>query len=188
MPTNSPLIPPDRLIRKSDFKELTDPVSNAVVALAIETAKAGYGALIFCRSRQRCQVTALLVSRAMPDDESVAQGVLEKRREIVSELRNLSVELDDELAQIVVRGVAFHRMYSAVKLVALLTQFRRWHDYRRALYRCRSVRQRHLESDHRYLQSSSRHQSSCPSRHRPGSVHGPRCHRPSYAVRNLSAS
>ncbi|KAL8809130.1 MAG: hypothetical protein Q9200_003695 [Gallowayella weberi] len=44
-------------------------VLNAVVALAVETASEGYGALVFCGSRQACQKTALLVSQAMPDGD-----------------------------------------------------------------------------------------------------------------------
>lgn len=99
---------PCRLISESPFKELREPLINAVVALAIETAMAGYGALIFCRSRQRCQKTASLVGRTMPS--SVADEVLDKRKEIISELRNLSIAIDEDLAQAVVKGVAFHRM------------------------------------------------------------------------------
>lgn len=99
---------PCRLIHESPFKELREPLSNAVVALAIETAMADYGALIFCRSRQRCQKTALLVGRTMPS--IAADDVLDKRKDIISELRNLSIAIDEDLAQAVMKGVAFHRM------------------------------------------------------------------------------
>ena len=105
-------VAPYRLIRDSSSKELADPLSNAVVALAVETATAGFGALIFCRSRQRCQMTALLVSRAMPTEDFVSEDVREKRKEIISDLRMLPTGLDDDLAQTVLKGVAFHRMYS----------------------------------------------------------------------------
>ena len=100
---------PLRTVDRSDFKELSDNVVNAVIALAVETARAGYGALVFCRSRQRSQTTALLISRAMPDGELVSRDVMEKRKEIISELCNLPVGLDDTLAKTVVKGVAFHR-------------------------------------------------------------------------------
>lgn len=36
-------IPPDRIIEPSTFKELSNSATNAMVALAVETATAGYG-------------------------------------------------------------------------------------------------------------------------------------------------
>lgn len=102
-------MPPLRMVRSSTFKELSDQVVNAVVALAIETASAGYGALVFCRSRQRSQTTALSASRAMPG-ELVSEETMDKRREIITELRNLPTGLDDTLAKTILKGVAFHRM------------------------------------------------------------------------------
>ena len=110
-------VAPCRLIRDSSSKELADPLSNAVVALAVETATAGFGALIFCRSRQRCQTTALLVSRAMPAEDFVSEDIRDKRKEIISDLRILPTGLDDDLAQTILKGVAFHRMYSTDWLI-----------------------------------------------------------------------
>lgn len=103
-------MPPLRMVRSSTFKELSDQVVNAVVALAIETASAGYGALVFCRSRQRSQITALSASRAMPGGGLVSEETMDKRREIITELRNLPTGLDDTLAKTILNGVAFHRM------------------------------------------------------------------------------
>lgn len=101
-------ISPNREIQPSNHHELRNPVSNAVVSLAVETANAGYGALIFCGGRQGCQSTALLVSEAMPGGSDVNIETLDKRKDVVSDLRSLSVGLDDTLGKTVIRGVAFH--------------------------------------------------------------------------------
>lgn len=102
---------PTRMIRKSDFKELKNPLSNAVVSLAIETAKSGFGTLIFCSARQTCQTTATLLSQAMPIKMGSADEILDKRENIVSELRALSVGIDETLEKTVIKGVAFHRPF-----------------------------------------------------------------------------
>lgn len=86
--------------------ELRSPVTNAVVALAVETANGGDGALIFCGSRQACQTTGFLVSYAMPECNS---ETLEKRQDVIHDLRSLPVGLDEALEKIIPRGVAFHR-------------------------------------------------------------------------------
>ena len=95
-----------RVIQTSEHNELKNPLTNAVVSLAIETAKAGYGALIFCSGRQGCQSTASLVSEAMPvlSDEKV----LDQRKDVIGDLRSLPVGLDDTLDKTVMKGVAFH--------------------------------------------------------------------------------
>ena len=101
-------ISPTRVIQPSDHNELKHPVSNAVVSLAIETAKVGYGALIFCSSRQGCQSTAALVSEAMLGGLDVEDKVLDRRKDVISELRSLPVGLDETLGKTMIRGVAFH--------------------------------------------------------------------------------
>ena len=101
-------ISPSRIIQPSNYNELKLPVSNAVVSLAIETAKAGYGALIFCSGRQGCQSTALLVSEAMPGGLDVAHKIIDSRNDVISELRSLPVGLDETLGKTIIRGVAFH--------------------------------------------------------------------------------
>ena len=101
-------VSPTRVIQTSEYNELKNPVTNAVVSLAIETANAGYGALIFCSGRQGCQSTALLVSEAMPVLSDMDEKMLDRRKDVVSELRSLSVGLDDALDKTVMKGVAFH--------------------------------------------------------------------------------
>jgi replicative superfamily II helicase len=81
---------------------------NAVVALANETARAGYGALVFCSSRSRCEMDALLISQVMPEPHQVADNVLEKRREVLNDLRNSATGLDHHLEKTILQGVAFH--------------------------------------------------------------------------------
>ncbi|KAI4206708.1 MAG: hypothetical protein LQ348_000865 [Seirophora lacunosa] len=100
---------PSMTIEPSTHNELRNPTTNAVVALAVETASQGYGALIFCGGRQACQSTALLVSQAMSDCNL---GILENRQDIIDTLRSLPVGLDEVLEKTIPRGVAFHRLTS----------------------------------------------------------------------------
>ncbi|KAL8959640.1 MAG: hypothetical protein Q9193_003530 [Seirophora villosa] len=100
---------PSMTIEPSTHNELRNPTTNAVVALAVETASQGYGALIFCGGRQACQTTALLVSQAMSDCNL---GTLENRQDIIDTLRSLPVGLDEVLEKTIPRGVAFHRLTS----------------------------------------------------------------------------
>ncbi|MCJ1463646.1 hypothetical protein MMC07_002254 [Pseudocyphellaria aurata] len=99
---------PMRMIRPSKYKELKDPLSNAVVSLAIETVSAGYGVLIFCGGRQACQSTALLVHEAMPGRKEITKNILDRRKDALSDLRSLSVGLDEILGKTILKGVAFH--------------------------------------------------------------------------------
>ncbi|CAF9908910.1 MAG: hypothetical protein ALECFALPRED_005166 [Alectoria fallacina] len=99
---------PTRVIQSSEHRELRNSLIIAVVSLAIETAKAGYGALIFCSGRQGCQSTASLVSEAMPVLFDVDEKVLDRRKDVISELRSLPVGLDETLDKTVMKGVAFH--------------------------------------------------------------------------------
>lgn len=99
-----------RVIRKSEFRELAFPIPNAMVALACETAAAGYGALVFCGSRQACQTNAVLIGDAMPD--TLDADIIEKRLDLVASLQSLPCGLDAYFAKTIPRGVAFHRQYS----------------------------------------------------------------------------
>ena len=81
-----------------------------MISLAIETAKSGYGALIFCSSRLKCQTTAALLSEAMPVVED--DDLLDRRKEVLSSLRSLPVGLDEVLEKTIIRGVAFHRTFN----------------------------------------------------------------------------
>lgn len=99
---------PTRHIESSSHKELKNPVTNAVVSLAVETASTGYGALVFCSGRQRCQSTALLISEATPISTAMETRKLDRRKDVISELRSLSIDLDETLGKTIIRGVAFH--------------------------------------------------------------------------------
>ncbi|PYH50052.1 DEAD/DEAH box helicase [Aspergillus saccharolyticus JOP 1030-1] len=100
-------MPPQRVVSPSTFRELANAMTNATVALATETASAGYGALVFCGSRQACQSQAAIISEAMPlpGDET---DELSKRLDLVAELRSLPGGLDPVLENTLVKGVGFH--------------------------------------------------------------------------------
>lgn len=100
---------PIRIIRPSPAKELSNPLINAVVVLANETAKAGYGALVFCSSRLGCERDALLISQVLPRGEDVDADTMERRKDLLNDLRSTGTGLDSILEKTVPTGVAFHR-------------------------------------------------------------------------------
>ncbi|KAK8056766.1 DNA polymerase theta subunit [Apiospora rasikravindrae] len=110
-----------RLIRPSDHKEFKDPVLNAVIALANETVRSGYGVLIFCSSRPGCESDARLIARVLPDLYEIDQSISEQRSDLLGELRSLPTGLDPSLADTIPFGVAFHRMYLTDWIQAGLT-------------------------------------------------------------------
>lgn len=93
---------------------LKSPLANAIVALASETVRSGYGTLIFCSSRKGCELDATLVSEVMPTEEELDQDIVEARREVLSQLRTTSVGLDGCLEKTIPSGVAFHREYAYI--------------------------------------------------------------------------
>lgn len=100
---------PVRVIQPSLHKEFqNDLVLNAVVALATETAKAGYGALVFCSSRYGCESDARLLSRALRDTCHLDPTIFERRLDLLADLRSLSTGLDPTLGETIMSGVAFH--------------------------------------------------------------------------------
>ncbi|KAI0508367.1 P-loop containing nucleoside triphosphate hydrolase protein [Xylaria bambusicola] len=103
-PSNQPI----RTIRTSQHKELQDPVLNAVVALTNETVRSGYGVLVFCGSRQGCESDARVISKVLPQPNEVDSTILEKRSDLLGDLRSLSMGLDPNLAETIPAGVAFH--------------------------------------------------------------------------------
>lgn len=105
---------PSRTILPSQYKEFSNPLINAVVSLANETARAGYGALIFCSSRAGCERDAVLVSQVLPRPEEVSTDIMDRRFELLSELRSTSTGLDSTLEKTVPVGVAFHRKFVAI--------------------------------------------------------------------------
>ncbi|KAI1808295.1 P-loop containing nucleoside triphosphate hydrolase protein [Daldinia bambusicola] len=99
---------PVRIIQPSLHKEFKDTVLNSVVALAVETARSGYGALVFCNSRHGCESDARLISRTLGDTSQLASAIIEARLDLLADLRSLSTGLDPCLAETVPSGVAFH--------------------------------------------------------------------------------
>lgn len=97
-------------VQRSSFKELQSALINSVVALAVETAMMNFGALVFCSGRQSSQNMAALISEAMMGD-NVSGEILERRKDVLCELRSLSCGLDEILEQTIIRGVAFHRQH-----------------------------------------------------------------------------
>lgn len=106
-PTESQ-VQPTRIVQPSPHKELADPVLNAVVALANETARLGYGALVFAGSRAGCEADALVISRVMPTLNEADPLIQEKRVDLLAELRSLNTGLDRTLEQTIPCGVGFH--------------------------------------------------------------------------------
>ena len=98
---------PNRMILESAHRELESPVVNAVLALALETALSGYGALVFCSSRQGSQTTAVLIAEAMPTGNVVAD-VLDRRLDLLASLQALPGGFEPALSQTILQGVAFH--------------------------------------------------------------------------------
>ncbi|KAJ5245905.1 Helicase C-terminal [Penicillium chermesinum] len=99
-------IPPHRTIEKSQHKELANSATNSLIALAVETAVAGFGVLVFCGSRSACQVQAAIISEAMPPPEDVEE--LSKRLDLLADLRSLACGLDPVLEKTVLKGAGFH--------------------------------------------------------------------------------
>lgn len=95
-------------IASSDARELQDPVLNAVVALASETACAGYGVLVFASSRAGCEADALIISRALPALHEMDTDIQEKRVDLLGDLRSLPGGLDPTLERTIPKGAAFH--------------------------------------------------------------------------------
>lgn len=82
-----------------------------MVSLAVETATAGFGVLVFCGSRQACQLNAQLISEAMPPPSTLDADLLERRLDLLAELGSLPCGLDPVFQVTITKGVAFHRKY-----------------------------------------------------------------------------
>ncbi|KAF4885254.1 DNA polymerase theta [Colletotrichum fructicola] len=99
-----------RRIESSDHKELKDPVLNAVVSLASETARSGYGVLVFASSRPGCESDARWIARVMPASHELDPALVDKRIDLLAELRSLGTGIDPVLEETVPAGVAFHHV------------------------------------------------------------------------------
>lgn len=97
-----------RAVVASQSKELQEPVLNAVVSLANETVRSGFGVLVFASSRAGCESDAMLISRVLPSLKDVDPDVLDKRLDLLGDLRSLPGGLDKVLEQTIPFGVAFH--------------------------------------------------------------------------------
>ncbi|EXJ70547.1 DNA polymerase theta subunit [Cladophialophora psammophila CBS 110553] len=105
LPTQRP--PPQRIIAQSSYQDLQKPTPNAVIALAVETALAGHGALVFCGSRMGVERTALLISDALPTDH-LGHDALEKRQDLLALLCALPGGFEPSFSKIIPCGVGFH--------------------------------------------------------------------------------
>jgi DNA polymerase theta len=99
--------PPARTISQIDHRDITNPMTNAVVALAVETASAGHGALVFCSSRAGVEKTALLISDAMPTGPQDPQ-ILDKQHDLLASLRTLPGGFEPSFSKCIQHGVGFH--------------------------------------------------------------------------------
>lgn len=80
-----------------------------MVALANETTRLGYGALVFCSSRTGCERDAELISQVLPRPDEVDGLVMDRRNDLLGDLRNTNAGLDQVLQRTIPVGVAFHR-------------------------------------------------------------------------------
>ena len=96
-----------RTIEKSSHRELDNSMLNSVIALALETAVHGYGALIFCSSRQGCQTMAKLVSECMPP-ELITGKLSDLRADLLASLQALPGGFEPALSKTLPVGVGFH--------------------------------------------------------------------------------
>ncbi|KAF5020555.1 hypothetical protein F66182_7419 [Fusarium sp. NRRL 66182] len=110
---------PIRRIEPSTYKELRDPVLNAVVTLAHETAIAGFGALVFAGSRGMCESDARWISRAMPAPHELKVDIVDKRMDLLGELRSLNTGVDPVLEETVLYGVAFHPTSALLEVISI---------------------------------------------------------------------
>lgn len=90
-----------------------------MLALAYETASSGYGVLVFAGSRSSCESDARWISKVMPRPETLDPFLVDKRMDLLSELRSLTTGVDPVLEETVLYGVAFHRGYCTILLVSV---------------------------------------------------------------------
>ncbi|KAK5084401.1 hypothetical protein LTR05_005477 [Lithohypha guttulata] len=98
---------PTRRIEASLHQEMSNPVTNAVVALAVEIAEQGYGALVFCGSRSSTQSIAVLIARCL-HHVFVPSSISESRLDALTSLQTLPGGFETALSETVPYGVGFH--------------------------------------------------------------------------------
>ena len=105
--TPKPAQKPSRTINTSAHAELENPMINAVVALSVETAREGFGALVFCSSRLGAERMAGLIAAAMPSDH-LPEDVLNDRAELIASLQTLPDGFESVFSKTVPAGVGVH--------------------------------------------------------------------------------
>ncbi|EXJ86604.1 DNA polymerase theta subunit [Capronia epimyces CBS 606.96] len=98
---------PLRTITRSDHRDLQNPMTNAVVALAVETALMGHGALVFCSSRLGAERMASLISDTLPIN-GLDQQTSDRRQDLLASLRALPGGFEATFSKTVLCGVGFH--------------------------------------------------------------------------------
>ena len=96
-----------QIIETSTHQELSSPMLNAVVALAVETAVQGFGALVFCSSRQGAQTMASLISDAMPSTVA-SDDMIERRMDVLASLQALPGGFESSFSKSILCGIGFH--------------------------------------------------------------------------------
>ncbi|KAF8535721.1 P-loop containing nucleoside triphosphate hydrolase protein [Trichophaea hybrida] len=92
-------------IPPSETKELKDPITNAIITLALEAADQNFGVLVFCESRRRCEDLSLLLRIFMV---AASDELQPKRFNVLGDLATTATGIDPVLAKTVPAGVAFH--------------------------------------------------------------------------------
>lgn len=94
-------------VEPSIHAELENPMLNAVVALAVDTAVKGYGALVFCSSRLGVERIAGVIADAMPSDQSSIDSH-DQRIEVLASLQTLPNGYETTFDKTIPAGVGFH--------------------------------------------------------------------------------
>lgn len=98
---------PTYIIEKSMHEKLSNPVTNAVVALAAETVEQGYGALVFCSSRALSQTIARLVAETL-FHLVIPPDIIERRIDVLASLQALPGGFESCLLETIPQGVGVH--------------------------------------------------------------------------------
>jgi DNA polymerase theta len=106
---------PIRRIEASPHREFGDAVLNAVVSLAHETAARNFGVLVFAGSRGQCESDARWISRVMPQPNELEPSLLDRRLDLLADLKALTTGIDPVLEDTVLYGVAFHRKFGTAR-------------------------------------------------------------------------
>lgn len=118
---STPRPKPCRTISEPKHQDLSNPLTNAVAALAVETALDGHGALVFCNSRLGAERTACLISDAMPTDQCDV-NTLDKRQDLMASLQALPGGFEATFVKTILHGVGFHHAGLTTEEQELVTE------------------------------------------------------------------